>query len=89
GNGKNNIQVHVDKGKVVEISGPWKQQRDLKANDWKCGHWWENGYVRRLEMPEDADWKNIQAFIYNDIFLEIQIPKFQKGFDHAQGKGVA
>ncbi|OIW15462.1 hypothetical protein TanjilG_28661 [Lupinus angustifolius] len=77
GSGKNdNIQVHVDNGKVVEICGQWKQQRDSKANEWKCGHWWEYGYVRRLEMPEDADWKHTEAHIYNDIFLEIKIPKF-------------
>ncbi|KAI5412160.1 21.7 kDa class VI heat shock protein [Lathyrus oleraceus] len=88
GTGKNNIQVHVDKGKVLEISGQWKQQRESKTNDWKCGHWWENGYVRRLEIPEDADWKNLAAFIYNDIFLEIQIPKIQKGYD-AHGKDLA
>ena len=69
----------------MEISGQWKQQRDSKTNDWRCGHWWANGYVRRLEMPEDADWKNLQAFIYNDIFLEIKMPKIQKGSDHAQG----
>lgn len=41
-------------------------------------------------MPEDADWKNIQACLYNDIFLEIQIPKkIQHGSDHAQGKDMA
>ncbi|XP_027342534.1 21.7 kDa class VI heat shock protein [Abrus precatorius] len=87
GTGKNNIQVHVDKGKVVEISGQWKQQRD--SSDWRCGHWWEYGYVRRLEMPEDADWKNIEAYIYNDIFLEIRIPKSQQACDLSQGKDVA
>lgn len=89
GTGRNNIQVHVDKGKVVEISGQWKQQRDSKANDWRCGHWWEHGYVRRLEMPEDADWRNIEAYIYNETFLEIRIPKSQHGCDLPQGKAVA
>ncbi|XP_047174301.1 21.7 kDa class VI heat shock protein-like isoform X2 [Vigna umbellata] len=89
GTGKNNIQVVVDKGKVVEISGPWKQQRDSKAHDWRCGHWWEHGYVRRLEMPEDADWKNIEAYIHNDIYLEIRIPKSKQGRDLPQGKDVA
>ncbi|CAL0322951.1 unnamed protein product [Lupinus luteus] len=84
GTGKNNIEVHVDKGKkVVEISGQWKQQKDSKENVWRCGQWWEYGYVRRLEMHEDADWKHIQAHIYNDIFLEIQIPKCKKGCDVA------
>ncbi|XP_057414885.1 21.7 kDa class VI heat shock protein [Lotus japonicus] len=88
GTGKNHIEVHVDhKGKVVEISGQWKQQRD--SNDWRCGHWWDCGYVRRIEMPEDADWKNIEAYLYNDTFLEIRIPKKQQGCDVAQGKNVA
>jgi len=41
--------------------------------------------VRRLEMPEDADWKYMQAFIYKDIFLEIKMQKIQKSSDHAQG----
>ena len=68
--------MHVDNGKIVEISGQYKQQnRDQsKANDWRCGHWWEYGYVRRLEIPEDADWKNIEAILHNDM-LEIRIPK--------------
>ncbi|KAI4333798.1 hypothetical protein L6164_018560 [Bauhinia variegata] len=75
GNGKNSIQVHIDNGKIVEISGQWKQQRESKANDWRCGHWWEYGFVRRLELPEDADWKNTEAYLYNETSLEIKIPK--------------
>ncbi|KAI4322834.1 hypothetical protein L6164_022490 [Bauhinia variegata] len=76
GNGKNSIQVHVDNGKIVEISGQWKQkQRESKATDWRCGHWWEYGFVRRLEIPEDADWKNIEALLHNETTLEIRIPK--------------
>ena len=26
-------------------------------------------------MPEDADWKKIEAHLNNDIFLELRIPK--------------
>ncbi|TKY66698.1 21.7 kDa class VI heat shock protein [Spatholobus suberectus] len=81
GTGISNIQVHVDNGKVVEISGQWKPQRDSKANDWRCGHWWEYGYVRRLEMPEDADLKIIEAHICNSRFLEVRIPKCPEGKD--------
>ncbi|KAK4286048.1 hypothetical protein QN277_002659 [Acacia crassicarpa] len=84
GTGRNSIQVHVDNGKIVEISGQWKQQ--TKASDWRCGHWWEYGYVRRLEMPEDAEWRNIEAHLYNDVFLEIRIPKRPQGCDPPQGK---
>lgn len=75
----------------MEISGQWKPQRDSKANDWRCGHWWEYGYVRRLEMPEDADSKNIEAHIYSNssILLEIRIPKIPQGCNPPQGKDVA
>ncbi|OIW08298.1 hypothetical protein TanjilG_02974 [Lupinus angustifolius] len=89
GTGINNIEVHVDNGKVVEISAQWKLQRDLKANEWRCDHWWEYGYVRRLEMPEDADSNNIEAHIYNNMVLEIQIPKSPLDCDPPQGKDVA
>ncbi|MED6112178.1 hypothetical protein PIB30_059324 [Stylosanthes scabra] len=81
----NNIQVHVDNGKVVEISGQWKQQQressksSSSSHDWRCGHWWDHGFVRRLEIPDDADFRNIEAHLYNDIFLEIQIPKTKRG----------
>ncbi|KAF5461051.1 hypothetical protein F2P56_020877 [Juglans regia] len=72
----NNVQVFVDKGKVVEISGQWRQQRESKIQDWRSGHWWEYGYVRRLELPEDAaDWRKIEAYVDNDVHLEIRIPK--------------
>lgn len=65
----------VDKGKIVEISGQWRQQRESKIQDWTSGHWWEYGYVRRLELPEDADWKKIEVYVNNDVHLEIRIPK--------------
>ncbi|WVZ02659.1 hypothetical protein V8G54_023465 [Vigna mungo] len=70
-----NIQIQVDNGKVVEISGQWKPQKVSKGSDWRCGHWWEHGYVRRLEMPENADLKIIEAHIRNGTILELRIPK--------------
>ncbi|CAJ1964515.1 unnamed protein product [Sphenostylis stenocarpa] len=76
-----NIEVHVDNGKVVEISGEWKPQKESKASDWRCGHWWEYGYVRRLEVPEEADLEIIEALIRNARFLEVQIPKCIHGKD--------
>ncbi|KAK7342564.1 hypothetical protein VNO80_25519 [Phaseolus coccineus] len=71
-----NIQVHVDNGKVVEISGQWKPQKGSKESDWRCGHWWEHGYVRRLEMPQNADLKIIEAHICNGRFFEVRIAKY-------------
>lgn len=85
----NNVQVCVEKGKVVEISGQWKQQRESKTKDWKSGHWWEYGYVRRLELPEDADWRRIEASVSNDILIEIRIPKNLMDGDASQGNDAA
>ncbi|GMN63138.1 hypothetical protein TIFTF001_032215 [Ficus carica] len=77
GIGKNNVQVYAENQKVVEISGQWNQQlmRESKNNDWRSGNWWELGYVRRLELPEDADWRKVEAHLTNDTLLEIRIPK--------------
>ncbi|OMO80523.1 hypothetical protein CCACVL1_12913 [Corchorus capsularis] len=76
GVGKTNVQIHVEKGKIVEISGQLKlQQRESKTKDWRSCNWWEFGYVRRLELPEDADWRRIEAYLSNDVLLEIRIPR--------------
>lgn len=59
---------------VVEISGRWRG-RETDPKDWKNGRWWEYGFARRLELPEDANWTKMEAYITDDIFLEIRIPK--------------
>ncbi|KAJ9671972.1 hypothetical protein PVL29_025564 [Vitis rotundifolia] len=75
GVGKNSVQVYVESGKVVEISGLWRHQKEPKTKEWRSGHWWEHGYVRRLELPENADWRRIEAIVNDEIYLEIRIPK--------------
>lgn len=77
----NNIQVCVENGKIIEISGQWRQQREPR--EWKCSHWWEHGYVRRLELPEKTDWKKADARWNNNIFLEIRVPKLPQNCDHS------
>ncbi|XP_050219250.1 21.7 kDa class VI heat shock protein [Mercurialis annua] len=76
GFGINTVQVYAENGKIVEISGQWKnQQKETKAKDWRSGHWWEFGYVRKLEVPEDADFNKIEAFLNNDLIFELRIAK--------------
>ncbi|CAA0808658.1 Kinesin-5 [Striga hermonthica] len=70
----NTIQVCISNGKILEINGQWKQQRESKTRDWKSSHWWENGFVRRLELPELADWRNLEAHVKNELVLEIKVP---------------
>ncbi|GKE38869.1 21.7 kDa class VI heat shock protein, partial [Tanacetum coccineum] len=72
---KNSIQVYVDNGKVMEISGLWKHKGESRAADWRSGKWWEHGFVRRLELPENTDWKKIEAYVNNDTILDIRLPK--------------
>ncbi|CAL9037326.1 unnamed protein product [Musa banksii] len=68
------IEVCGPKEKVMDISGLWRG-RETDARDWKIGRWWEHGFVRRLELPQDANWKKMEAYITDDILLEIKIPK--------------
>ncbi|GMH14407.1 hypothetical protein Nepgr_016248 [Nepenthes gracilis] len=70
----NAVNVCFEKGKVLEISGQWKQQREPSTRDWRSSRWWETGYVRRIELPENADWKKTEATMKNDVILEVKIP---------------
>ncbi|WOL07442.1 22.3 kDa class VI heat shock protein-like [Canna indica] len=71
---KCDVEVCGQKEKVIEISGVWRG-KEVDAREWKNGRWWEHGFVRRLELPVDANWKKIEACINDDILLEIKIPR--------------
>ncbi|CAL1354389.1 unnamed protein product [Linum trigynum] len=93
GSGKNSsaVKVCVENGKVVEVSGQWKPLKDdqssskAKPGDWRSEDWWEYGYVRRLELPEDAaaDSKQMEANLITScttgnettLLLELRIPR--------------
>ncbi|KAL4342490.1 hypothetical protein GQ457_08G007190 [Hibiscus cannabinus] len=77
GTGKTSkVQIYVEKGKIVEIFGQLKLlQRESQKKDWRSCNWWEYGYVRMLELPGDADWRRIEAYLSNDTALEIRIPR--------------
>ncbi|XAR56634.1 hypothetical protein NMG60_11037195 [Bertholletia excelsa] len=83
GVGKSSVQVYVENGKVVEISGQWKQQNESK--DWRSGHWWDHGFVRRLELPENADWRKMDVHVNNETVLEVRIPKKPLDCDASRG----
>ncbi|KAM7492662.1 hypothetical protein LguiA_035583 [Lonicera macranthoides] len=78
---KNNVQVYVENGKVIEISGEWRHKKESKIKDWRSGHWWEHGYGRRLELPENTDGWKMEACVNNDMLLEIRIPKNPNSLD--------
>ncbi|CAH9119841.1 unnamed protein product [Cuscuta epithymum] len=78
GVGNSGVQICIENRKVLEIRGVWReQQREGGGSDWKSSsHWWEHGFVRRIELPENADWRKMEANMNNDpMFLQIRIPK--------------
>ncbi|RWW07463.1 hypothetical protein GW17_00029158 [Ensete ventricosum] len=84
---KCDVDVCNLKEMVVEISGRWRG-RETDTKDWKNGRWWENGFARRLELPEDANWTKMEAYITDDIFLEMRIPKSSSDIDLQQMQAV-
>ncbi|XP_020096334.1 22.3 kDa class VI heat shock protein-like [Ananas comosus] len=90
------VEICGEKPKVVmEISGQWGPAvREPGPRDWRSGRWWERGFVRRIELPENANWRRAEAYITEDeehSLLEIKIPKNNNNFDsnthHTSGGG--
>lgn len=79
---RNSMQISIEDGKILEISGQLKHQQQQQQQregkpivDWRRVNWWEHGYVRRLELPEDADWPRMEVSLKHDMIIEIKIPK--------------
>lgn len=69
------VAVCGEKENLIEVSGIWKAGNPT-GRDWRSRKWWEYGFVRRLEVADDADCRKMEAWISNDIStLEIIIPK--------------
>ncbi|KAL3647090.1 hypothetical protein CASFOL_008058 [Castilleja foliolosa] len=78
GTSNNIVQVCIENGKILEINGQFRQQKEKdesRTKDWKMNHWWEHGYVRRLELPDQADSRKTEAHLKNEVVLEIKVPK--------------
>uniref|UniRef100_A0A0D9WIA6 SHSP domain-containing protein n=1 Tax=Leersia perrieri TaxID=77586 RepID=A0A0D9WIA6_9ORYZ len=61
--------------RVLDITGLWRPPPP-DGRDWRAGRWWEHGFVRRVELPEDADWRKMEAYFDDgEGSLEIKVPK--------------
>ncbi|KAF0927083.1 hypothetical protein E2562_029842 [Oryza meyeriana var. granulata] len=75
GGRKCDVEVSGDAMRVVDISGLWRAPPP-DSRDWRAGRWWEHGFVRRVELPEDADWRKVEAYFDDgEGSLEIKVPK--------------
>nr|CAB3465076.1 unnamed protein product [Digitaria exilis] len=76
--GGRKCEVEVSSGdamKVIDITGLWRAP-PADGRDWRAGRWWEHGFVRRLELPDDADWRKVEAYLDDgEGSLEIKVPK--------------
>jgi HSP20 family molecular chaperone IbpA len=69
------VEVSGDCKRVVDVSGLWRAPPE-DARDWRAGRWWEHGFVRRVELPEDADSGRVEAYFDDgEGSLEIRVPK--------------
>ncbi|TKW26496.1 hypothetical protein SEVIR_3G193900v4 [Setaria viridis] len=75
GGRKCDVEVSGDAMKVIDISGLWRVP-PADGRDWRAGRWWEHGFVRRVELPEDAEWRKVEAYFDDgEGSLEIKVPK--------------
>ncbi|KAL5232286.1 hypothetical protein ABZP36_031062 [Zizania latifolia] len=75
GGRKCDVEVSGDTMRVVDISGLWRAP-PADCLDWRAGRWWEHGFVRRVELPDDADWRKVEAYFDDgEGSLEIKVPK--------------
>ncbi|KAJ1263526.1 hypothetical protein BS78_09G192200 [Paspalum vaginatum] len=69
------VEVSGDAMKVIDISGLWRAP-PADGRDWRAGRWWEHGFVRRVELPEEAEWRKVEAYFDDgEGSLEIKVPK--------------
>jgi hypothetical protein len=69
------VEVSGDAMKVIDISGLWRAP-PADGWDWRASRWWEHGFVRRVELPEDADWRKVEAYFDDgEGSLEVKVPK--------------
>ncbi|KAL5202305.1 hypothetical protein ABZP36_013257 [Zizania latifolia] len=89
GGRKCDVEVTGDAMRVVDISGLWRAPPADGGRDWRAGRWWEHGFVRRVELPDDADWRKVEAsFDDGEGSLEIKVPK-NGGAQHAAAAAAA
>ena len=70
------MEVSGDEMKVIDISGLWRALLPADGRDWRASWWWEHGFVRRVELPEDAEWRKVEAYFDDgEGSLEIKVPK--------------
>ncbi|CAN4102780.1 unnamed protein product [Withania somnifera] len=76
------IRVSIEDGKVLEVTGQLRLKMETGTKDWRAGNWWEDGCVRRIELPENADWKKTEVILSNGdhTFLEVKIPKIPPNY---------
>lgn len=67
---KDDVNVGVENGRVLKISGQWNNNNRPDG----CAEWWKAEYIRRFLLPDNGDIEQTHASM-DDGILEITIPK--------------
>uniref|UniRef100_A0A0D6R3W5 SHSP domain-containing protein n=1 Tax=Araucaria cunninghamii TaxID=56994 RepID=A0A0D6R3W5_ARACU len=71
---KHDLNVSVENGRTLKISGLWNHKvEDMQEAD-RSGEWWKVEYMRRFILPENANIEHARARI-DDGVLDVKILK--------------
>ncbi|WP_228597006.1 Hsp20 family protein, partial [Campylobacter coli] len=71
---KEEVKVEVEEGRVIQISGERKLEKEEKADTWHRVERSSGSFVRRFRLPENAKLDGVSAAMENGV-LTVTVPK--------------
>ncbi|WOH12197.1 hypothetical protein DCAR_0831697 [Daucus carota subsp. sativus] len=73
---KEEVKVEVEEGKVLQISGERKRDKEEKNEKWHRVERSSGRFLRRFRLPEDAKVEEVKAGMENGV-LTVTVPKVE------------
>ncbi|XP_038891912.1 17.6 kDa class I heat shock protein 3-like [Benincasa hispida] len=73
---KEEVQVEVEEGRVLQISGERSKEREEKNEKWHRIERSSGKFMRRFRLPEDAKVEEVKASMDNGV-LTVTVPKLE------------
>lgn len=91
---KEEVKVEVEDGRVLQISGEKKEEREEKNDKWHRVERVRGKFMRRFQLPENSKLDEVKATMENGV-LTVVVPKQEvkkpevKAIEIAGGEGTA